>query len=175
MKKVKKLISIAVVMVIVFSLATAAFAEEAVFDSTNAFLKKLKEIDGARCEIIGVKEAGESGKMEIIEIRYDGPLTDYPVNTIAGFSEENDAIYFLVYNFSKYEPEMLFDAIGNVNAMNAAFKWIKFYVDPTDSTITASMDLIVNKDCAGELGSAGFVQLMKTINDAIKVMASLTE
>jgi len=175
MRYTKKLFTLTMVILMIVSFSTAVFADEASFDTTKAFLQSFKDVDGVKCTVLGIEETGSGDKVEVVEIQYDGEMTERPVLVAAGFPEDNGSLHFYFYNFAAFDSEHILSVMGGVNALNAACSWVKFYVDPTDSTVTAVMDLYANADNAGEIGIIGFEQLIKTTAKAGQTLAGMLQ
>lgn len=131
----KKLLSLLLAAVLLLSCCSGAFATSATFANTKVFLDLLdaKEITYT---VLGLDDEGD----EMVEIDYA------PFTIRYYFYSDNETISIRVWDVIHFAEEDLTKVIRDVNALNAGYKWGKFFVDETDDTVTASMDLIVREN-----------------------------
>ncbi len=170
MKTAKNLFALALALLMVLSFATPVFAAEAQFDSTRSFLEGMNGFSDVTCTVQGVAEDGNGAKQELVSIVYEGEMAKQPVNITACFPENNESVLFRVYNLMEVEDEQLMDILGRVNVINAAYSWVKFYVDFEDMSVTAESDVIIRPEVTADIGGAALVHLITVTESAMQLL-----
>lgn len=71
------------------------------------------------------------------------------VRVIMNFTDEGGYVSLRSYNLCKFDDSKKADMYKVCSELNARFKWVKFYVDESDNTITCQDDAIIQLDSAG--------------------------
>ena len=69
---------------------------------------------------------------------------------IMQFDDNDRTAKVLTQNLAKIPESAVDNMYKVVNAINKKYRWIKFYIDEKDNTITASDDVIIQLDSCGE-------------------------
>lgn len=96
------------------------------------------------------------------------------VEIIAFFGEDNTDVCIKSFDVAKFPEAKKADIYKVCNELNADFRWVKFYVDERDNTVTAQEDAVVQLDSCGEecyelmarmvgIIDEGYPKLMKAI------------
>lgn len=149
MNAAKRLSALALILALLL-LPGAAFAEDAQYETTRAFLEGVKDMDGFSCEFMGAVEI-DSVYYEMLRVTYYGEGSVYVSNMQLLFSEKLDEAEIYVYNLINFEPGRLAELLEAVNDMNAACPGIKFFVDKSDYSVTAELCQFLSGDCAFDL------------------------
>lgn len=139
-----------IVFLLTLSLLTAAliapaFAVSPKYENTRAFLELLDAND-IMYTLIGVDDDGD--EKVTIDNRSDAIPKGYTIRLF--FSEENDEVSLRVWNLVDFDADNLGLVLKAVNQANYDYKYVRFYVDESDYSITASIDDVVraNTDTA---------------------------
>lgn len=68
-----------------------------------------------------------------------------------------------IVKFSDAKKEVMYRVC---NSLNAKYRWIKFFVDESDNTITAQDDAVIELDSCGEEVLQCCLQLVNIVDDA---------
>ena len=114
-----------------------------------------------------VEQMGENGEVLIagfsMENR-DGMMI------IMHFDEGDGTAKVLTQNPAKIPVTSVEKMIKVVNDLNKRFRWIKFYIDESDNTITAEDDAIIQLDSCGMEMLQCCIQLAKISDDAYPII-----
>ncbi len=92
------------------------------------------------------------------------------IRIIMFFSEDCSDIKFRAFNLAKF-PEEKKDAMYKVcNDLNIHFRWIKFFVEEDDNTITAEDDAVIQLDSCGQEAMRCILQLARISDDAYPII-----
>lgn len=150
----KKLLSFALVLTLLFALGIPAFAEDAKYQNTQAFLKDMAGYDNAQCELVGVIDfAGEN--YEQVKITYKSSSSEYISKFSILFNEDEKDVVLYMNPLIQFDESKLDQVLGAVNSINAQTTGLKLYVDTSDNTVSAELYLLVTKDSAVELTEMG--------------------
>lgn len=98
---------------------------------------------------IGVKLDQFGDDMEVVKVRYSADNVDC-VEVKLFFDDDNRSVAVRSFNICKV-PENKKPAIYEAcSKLNDKFRWIKFYIDEDDNTVTGAMDAIIQLDSCGE-------------------------
>ncbi len=150
MKMSKRLLAIAVILALLVSLGASAFAEEARYQTTRAFLEAVADVDGFQCEVMDVVEA-DGENFEMVRVKYSGDISAYESNVQLLFSEDCAEVRIDLYNLISFSEEKLSDVFKAVNLLNSMPTCVKYYVDTSDNTVTASVFQILCEEDPAEL------------------------
>ncbi len=169
MKNATRIFSAVLTFLMILSLGVPAFAD-AKYESTADFLEEMTNYSDVECSVVGIEGDNAGNQIEIVQIQYDGELVREPLEIYACFTEDNESILLRIYDLITVPEEKLADAVIGTNALNAAFSWVKFYVEPEDRTVTAETDVIVRPESAAELGGEGMIHLITVTEMAMDLL-----
>lgn len=123
-------------------LCSADAAEQAAYAGTRAFVAELDRA-GQPYTLDGPDEDG----CEYVLLQSADAPFDYTVTVMFDANQENASLR--VWYVIEYAPERYDEVMRVCNALNARSRFVCFYADDSDSTVTASMDLIFRGQDAG--------------------------
>lgn len=154
---------IAILMVVVFALLSAApaFAVPSAvsYSSTRDFLEVL-DSEGVHYTYEGI----DSDDDEKVNVSYN--ITDTSIAMRIFFDDSRESCHIRVWNLIDYRPEDEGRVIEALDDLNKTYKWIKFYSDKNDNSVTASMDVILRRYDVGEICSEAMHRVVNICDDA---------
>ena len=150
MKMTKRLLAFVMILSLLVCLGASAFADEAQYKTTQAFLKEIDGYEGFSFEYMRVIEDGDD-KYEMVSVTYVGELSNYKSNIQLLFSEDCEEVQLYLYNLINFEAGKLADVLDAVNDVNAGGTGVKLFVDKSDNSVTAEMYQILCENDAAEL------------------------
>ena len=146
----KKLFSVALVLALLLALSVPAFAEEAQYENTKAFLKYIDGASNVQYELVGiVNVSGEN--YEQVKLTYKSSNSNYISYFSALFNEDEQDVVFYMNPLIRFDESKLEQVLEAVNSINAQTTGLKLYVDTSDNTVSAELFLLVTKDSVVEL------------------------
>lgn len=141
MKKVLKTIVIILILsTMIFPVS--AFAEKGA--AADTFSKYLDN-EGTIYTYKGKTDNGE----DIFLISFGGDNTDVTVNLF--FDNDDTGAVLYVWNLYEIKPSQADECIKVCNDLNSRYRFVKFYYDESDCTVTVQSDVIFRADDIGEL------------------------
>lgn len=125
-----------------------------VFDMTKAFL----DSRGMRYQVL------EEGA--VIRTGIGGLDNKGTMEVIVFFDENDRTISLKSFDLCQIPEEKKEAVYGVCNELNMSFRWLKFYVDEGDNTVTAQDDAIVQPDSSGEEILALIARMAGVIDEA---------
>ena len=133
---------------------------QAQYGSTKQFLRLLDDMD-----VKYTWQGIDSDENEVISI---GNNTDvvgsYSIKVYFDDNDENCSIR--VWNVIDYNYAMSSSVYAAVNSINKTYKYVKFYADDSDNSVTASMDLIYRDSDVGEICAEALLDIVRVIDSA---------
>lgn len=71
------------------------------------------------------------------------------VEVLLVFDEDEHSVSCKCYNLCKFPENKKLDMYRICNELNANYRWLKFYVDESDNTITAQLDAVIQVESCG--------------------------
>jgi len=158
MKIARTYLAFALVLTLLLSLGSPAFADTAAYQNTRAFLQEIDGYTDLTASLVGVIDfAGEN--YEMVKLSYKGDASDYTSNFYILFNEDQEDIVLYMNQIIKYDGSRLTEVLTEVNRLNAQTTGVKLYVDTSDNTVSAELFQLVTKDSAAELSlsAVGFL------------------
>ncbi len=88
------------------------------------------------------------------------------IKVIMHFDDDSEGVKVRAYDVAKFPEAKKPEMYELCNQLNKDYRWIKFYVDDSDNTITAEEDAIIQLDtCAQEVLQC-CIQLVNIVDDA---------
>lgn len=163
----KKLVSFVIVLVLFVSIVPLqSLAVNCQYSTTQSFLDYL-DMKNVRYTWQGL----DSDDDEKIEVTYTGDNME-TIRTVWYFDNNPVRVGVRVWNIINFSVKDYYYVLEAVNNVNADYRYIKFYVDTTDNTVTAKFDMPISATNAGELC---YDILQRTINIVDDVYAELSE
>lgn len=156
----KKLLTLLLLAALCIGAAcTGASADRAAYSSTQAFIDVLERA-GQPYVLDGVDEYGA----ECLSIEHAGENHGY--TAVVLFEDSLEAASIRVWYIIEYDPAQLMEVVRVCNALNAGNRFVSFYADESDNTVTASMDLIFRGEDAGAVTARAVDRLTDTLDRA---------
>ncbi|MDO4492865.1 MAG: YbjN domain-containing protein [Clostridia bacterium] len=137
--------------------ALNAFAAEGSNPNTLAFTAELDAM-GVAYTVHGLTDDGAE---KVTLNNTDSAGNEYTFTFF--FNGNNEEVTILVWNTIAFKESDFSRVLYAVNDLNSGYKWVKFFVDESDNTVTARQDVIVRDN-----GTAGSV-----VKDAMIHMADV--
>lgn len=123
------------------------------------------KLTAAYMESIDMKHEvmGEDGEVISLSFALDNREG---LRLVIHFSENGDSIKISAYDLVKFPSDRKDRMYKVCNELNAKYRWVKFYVDERDDTITADTDEIIQMDSCAEHTVQATVQLVQIADEA---------
>ena len=152
MKTTKRLLSAALILVMVLCLSASAFADGAQYETTQNFLAQIEQVDGVTYRVGSIN----SDSLESVYFSYEGKLSEYKSNFAMCFDEKGEEVEIYLFNLINFAEEDLQDVMDAVNDLNASSTGMKLYVDKSDNSVTAEMYLITTPASVTDIALTAF-------------------
>ena len=96
----------------------------------------------------GIRSAGVDEERNILQVKFGGDNTN--ITILLCFTADGGYVTFKSFNLCKFSPDKLPQMYKACSELNRDYKWVKFYVDESDNTVTAQDDAIIQLDSCGE-------------------------
>lgn len=126
-------------------LVAPALAATAQYSSTQDFLDAL-DASGIDYTNQGVYEETED---ELVRIEHDEDGVSYVI--LCSFDKKEDRSDFFIWNLIDFDAANRDDVLYICNDLNLSYKYVKFYVDDSDNSVTAYTDLIYGPHDRGDI------------------------
>lgn len=145
--------------------APAAMAVSASYSSTQAFLRALDE-EGIIYTLHGIDERIN---YECVTMNNKGEELSYTINYF--FSEDSTYTGLRVWNVITYNDSDLAKVLRTCNSLNSDYKYVKFYADESDNTVTVEMDLIHRSGDVGDIVLEATLRLANVLDESYERLA----
>lgn len=127
------------------ALSSPALALTATYSSTQNFIDRLDQ-ENLRYSLRGITGSADE---EEVTLSFSQNEFSYTIHYF--FRKDEDFTSMYVWNLIHYSAADRYAVIALCNQLNRDFRFMKFYTDPDDSTVTAYMDMTYNSSDAGEV------------------------
>lgn len=156
----KKLIAVLLLAVLCTGMMIPAVAETPAYDVTKSFVAVLNENDLAYT-FNGKTNTGE----EHIQMENEDEHFAYTINLF--FHEDNDRASVYIWNIIEFADADFANVLRAVNELNYSYKYVRFYVDETDNTVTCAMNMILHDNTdAGDIVLEGLLRIASILKVA---------
>ena len=158
MKTAKTVLSFVLVLTLLLSLGSTAFADTAAYKNTQAFLREIDGFTDLTATLVGVIDfAGEN--YEQVKLSYKGDASGYTSHFSILFNEDQEDIVVYMGQVIKFDGSRLSEVLDAVNSINAQTTGMKLYVDTSDNTVSAELLQLVTEDSVVDLSlsAVGFL------------------
>ncbi len=139
----RKLLACSLLVTLMLTVAVGAFAEKAQLTSTQNFLDFLEAKD-LKYTYYGLTEDGEEFvSVSITCNNYDS------LEVALFFDPEEDAVSLRMWNIINVTAGKNY-AYATLQQLNAQYKYCKFVLDESDSTLQGEQDMFIDKDHCGK-------------------------
>ena len=156
----KKALAFLLVSLLVVGLCMPTYAVTAQYKSTQAFIEKLDEV-GLKYSLSSPDEDGD----ELVKINNkDDNGFEYTIRLYFDENEEN--CFIRVWNIIHYSDFYFSKVLRVCNSLNYKYRYLRFYADESDNTVTASIDLIFRDNDVGEIAMEAVVTTASILEKA---------
>ena len=156
----KKMIAALLLAVMCASLIVPGLAEGASFETTKSFIAMLEQ-EKLAYEFVGLDKSGE----EHVFMENEDENFAYEINIY--FNEDNDLASVYVWNIIHFEDADFVNVLRAVNELNYSYKYVRFYIDDSDNTVTCVMNLILHdNEAAGDIVLEGLMRVASILKVA---------
>lgn len=104
----------------------------------------------AYCDVMDIKYTIPDDSTDRMVISYNGLDNMDELYVIIVFDEDNSACVFYTFNYIEFSDDKKTEMIYKCNEMNNEYRWVKFYVDESDNTVTIQGDAVIQLKTCGE-------------------------
>ncbi len=133
----KKLLALTLACMMLLGLCSTAFATEPQYTSTKAFLA-LMDQKGINYSVNGFDSNGN----EMVSISNTDSDINYSYTIKYFFDDGEENCSLRVWNIITFADADFAKVLRTVNSLNCQYKYVRFTVDESDNTVTASIDTI---------------------------------
>ena len=161
MKTVKKLFALLLVLSLFVCLSVPAFAVNAQYGPTQAFLKVMDR-ENHKYNYMGI----DSDDDEQINVSFTGDNKS-KIEVKIYFDEDLDSVSMRSWSVISFDEAKLNEVLLLVNKLNDDYKYVKFVVDLSDYSVDAEIDCpLRDDDNAGEIAYDGLYYIVKIVDKA---------
>lgn len=142
-KMIKKGLAALLLAGIAACMPMQALAVTAQYSTTQAFLDAM-DAEQLRYTWKGVDNDGD----ERVEVSFNGDNMS-AIKTIWFFDQDLDRVSVRVWDVIKYDGSAIDQLYPSLNKVNADYKFVCFYADDYDDTVTAKVDAEITPESAG--------------------------
>ena len=148
--------------VLLLSLLTGnALALSATYQNTKTVTEKF-DSEGLFYTVLGIDS---DNNKEYVAFKNESDAGEYTI--LISFKENNEEVNLRIFNIISYSDADFSKLLRTVNSMNYKYKWVRFYLDETDNTLTASMDLVVRPgDQVGDIVIDAMIHMTNVLDAA---------
>ncbi len=165
MKRKKILTSLLLVLTLLLSLSVPAFAVNAQYSTTRDFLKYLDEED-YKYSYLGVDNDNDEG----VSLKFRGDNID-TIKINIFFDEDLDVVSMRIWYLIEFDKSDYEEVLEACNSLNNKYKFIKLYVDTSDWSVTAAIDIPIRSGSnCGEICEDGMLYLVNISDIAYETL-----
>ena len=131
-------------LVITSGISAFAVPNSVAYSSTRDFLTVLDN-ESIRYSYDGINNDND----ERVKVSYS--LDDTKITVICFFKEDTKSCSMRVWNFIDYEASDANQVIQTLDQLNSKYRWVKFYSDASDNSVTVSLDAVFRNNDVGEI------------------------
>lgn len=135
--------ALAILMLLSMSVGALAVPSNVAYQSTRSFLEVCDQ-EGLKYTYNGVDNDND----ETVLLDYSLDNTSI---TVRVFFEDEASCGIRVWYLITYDPSRLGEIVEACNNLNNQYRWVKFYADTSDNTVTASADVEFGDNPAGNV------------------------
>ena len=169
MKASRTLAALILTLTLLMSLSVPAFGVNAQYPTTREFLAALDE-RGLKYTWVGVDSDGD----EKVTVEFSGENKD-SISVNIFFGEDYDVVNMRIWNLIDFNAADYVQVLEACNELHENYKFVTFYVDKTDWSVTAKLDLPIREgESCGAIcidGLRYLVNITDTGYDTLKAFA----
>jgi len=139
-------------------------AEGAQYRSTRAFIAAM-ESEGYSYTLGGVDEDGD----ELVTTEFEVEGGDIQLYFYFNSNEENANVR--VWNVIDYDVADWANVVQVLDGLNGDYKFVRFYTDDYDNSVTAALDLIYRDNDVGEICLEALYYVLGIVESALPLLA----
>lgn len=156
----KKLISALLAVMLCTSLLVPALAATPTYDLTKNFITVLDE-NNLAYTFTGTISTGEE------HISMDNEDENFAYTLHIYCNADSDRATVFVWNIITFADEDFTNVLRTVNTLNSSYKYIRFYIDESDNTVTCAMNIILHdNDDSGDIVLEGLLRIASILKHA---------
>ena len=132
------------------------------------------KMTGAYLDARGLRYFYDESQPEVIRTGFGGLKNKQLLEILCIFGEDGSDVAIRSFNFCNVPTAKLAEAHAFCSEMNKLYRWVKFYIDENDNTVTLADDAVIQLDSCGEevfelilrmaqIADDAYVQFMKLI------------
>ena len=110
-----------------------------------------------------VDQAGDEGEILITGFAMDNREG---MMVLMAFDPDDESVKIITQNLAKIPDKAVDKMYKVINDINKEYRWIKFYIDDSDNTVTAEDDAVIQLDSCGMEVLRCCIQLAKIADEA---------
>ena len=139
--KTKSILALALTLALMLSLGVCAFADDAKFDATKAYVADMGKLEGTTCTVQPDTVEINGIVYEVVDVEYEGDLSEYKSYFKVDFSEDSSKI-LMIMPILKFDEAKFADVLSAVNDINTNSTTAKLYADSESNTVYAEFFLL---------------------------------
>lgn len=152
-------------LVLLLALPGMALAKtNAEYGSTQSFLNWMDAND-----ISYILEGINNSDCEVVNVPNSSDGFTYEIHYFFDASEENASLR--VWNLISYSDSDYAKVLRVCNDLNVSYKYITFYCDTSDNTVTARMDTIFRSSDVGEIVGEATLRMVNILGDVYETLS----
>ena len=108
------------------------------------------KMTGAYLESRGLKFFYDESQPEVIRTGFGGLKNKQLLEILCIFGEDGSDVAIRSFNFCSIPQAKLGEAHAFCSRLNKLYRWVKFYIDEGDMTVTLADDAVIQLDTCGE-------------------------
>lgn len=156
----KKFLAVLLASLLIAGLCMPAHAVTAQYKSTQAFADILDSL-----EITYSLSGPDSDGDELISIENEFD-NGYECTFHVYFNSHEENCYIRVWNIISYDDADFSKVLRACNTLNNQYKYVRFYADESDNTVTASLDLIFRDNDVDQIVLEALLTAVSILEDA---------
>lgn len=157
----KKLIAALLLAVMLASMFAPAMAEGPGYATTKSFIETLDQNE------LGYTFTGKSVSTGEEHIAMENEDENFAYTFHVYFNEDEDRATVFIWNIITFGDENFGNVLRAVNNLNYSYKYVRFYVDESDNTVTCAMNIILqDQDDAGDIVLEGLLRIASILKVA---------
>jgi hypothetical protein len=170
-KMTKRILALALTLMLLLSLSVPAFADGAQYKWTEDYLVGAAQEAGLTCELQGLAKNGN----EIVYVTYSGSLSKYVSYFYAYFTADGEEVLLYMPYVITFDEDDLLEVLAVVNELNAVSAGVKLYVDTDECTVDAELYLMTTPETAGSLAFRGSGSLVAFTDDIYELLGEYSD
>lgn len=173
MKKTKTLLALVLTLALLLSVGVSAFAAGPKYESTKKFVEAIEKEEGVTYMVRDTIYEGDKEYEEVIvTFKSDSLISDEGVADVY-FSEDGTEVLAAapVIKFDQQDLADVLSAVNDWNGYSYGATGVRFYVDTSDNTVMARLDLFTTMNSLAEVAPYAVGVLLGMIDQVANDLA----